>query len=711
MNPRIFKQKGYLLLVSSILLITLGSVLYLSNLRFQQKISRQLYSTEQKNNDLQELNTLQLKALKDKRGYQLRGEDRLLNSYLSQKEKAAALARKTAREFREDSLSPSIVQLMELTQQRFQDWDQQLHYLASLTPEEAARKLQAGYQQATQLSEQWEQQYAAIQQVLTRRIQELAAEQERLSILNNTSFIILLVVVAGLMTWSVYAIRHQDYLKQQHDTTLRINAAARASQQEFSAAFEFASIGMALVALDGSFMRVNNSLCKLLGYTNRELKALSFQDITHPDDLNRDVDFVNQMLEGTIENYSMEKRYIHKDGSLIWVNLSVSMVNHADGKPKYFISQIENITELKSTQEQLEANAVKFRGIFNSAMQFIGFLAPDGTLLDANHTMLDFAGIRIEEVKGKKFWDCYWWQKDEETIENLKHAISEAAAGETVVYEVVVLGKEGAEMPILFSLKPLVDASGKVVAMLPEGRPIKEIVQAREQLVQKNEELEQFASMAAHDLKEPLRMVGNFMSLLKTKHAAQLDEKALRYIDFAINGSNRMSRLISDLLDYARLGSEHFPFEKIDPASLLKEITAMNDSLITQQSASITWTHLPRITGQKIAIQLLFQNLVMNALKYQVADHKPEIVITGADAADYWHFTIRDNGIGIPAEAHEKIFQVFSRLHTKDKYDGTGMGLATCKKIVGIHGGRIWVESSEGKGSSFHFTISKTAHE
>jgi PAS domain S-box-containing protein len=398
----------------------------------------------------------------------------------------------------------------------------------------------------------------------------------------------------------------------------------------------------------------------------------------------------------------------HQCGKMIDVLATGTRVLDGDGQPLGAVVAMTDVTQLRSIRQQLADNEAKFRGIFNSTFQFIGFLKVDGELLEANQTALDFAGIQLDEIKGKKFWDCYWWQKDEQTQRNLQQAIAKAAAGEMIVYEVEVQGKDQQLITILFSLKPLLDAGGNVVAIIPEGRPINEIVQARHQLEQKNEELEQFASIAAHDLKEPLRMVGNFMSLLKSKYGTQLDTTANKYVDFAINGSQRMSQLINDLLEYARVGSEQVPFETIQPEALLLDILSLNDSFISEKKATISWGTLPDITGQKTAIQLLFQNLIMNGIKYQEPDHLPVIRISGRELSDAWLFSVEDNGIGIPAQYYEKIFQVFSRLHSKDKYSGTGMGLATCKKIVAIHGGRIWVESQEGAGSCFHFTVRKS---
>jgi PAS domain S-box-containing protein len=839
MKVAVLKQKGYLVLMLSLVLIILGSVLYFRNLQQQQELGRQLVANEQKSNLLLELNTLQLKALRDKRGYQLNRLESMRFSYLQHKQQAASLTKTILQQFQGDALVDQIEELKKITEERFEDWDRQLLLFATLPEVEANQKIREYITKNIPLSERWEERLVEVQNELNKRSDTLSVQLDTLSGQNNFSFIILLAVVIGLLTWSLFAIRKQDSLQQEHEATLKINDAVRASQQEFSSAFEYASIGMALVSLDGKFTRVNSSLCKLLGYTAEELIGMTFQEITHPDDLNTDLEYVKQMLSGEIDSYSMEKRYFHKDGSIIWINLSGSKVKDAEGKPLYFIAQIENINEWKKAQTellqqkdrisnilegthagtwewnvqtgetrfnevwaeligytleelqpinintwskfvhpddlaesdrrlnacfnrevdfyecearmkhkdghyvwvldrgkvmswtadgkplwmfgthldisrskqlelQLAENEAKFRGIFNSTFQFIGFLKLDGELLEANKTALDFAGLTVDDVKGKKFWDCYWWQKDEQTKIDLQHAITKAAAGEMVVYEVEVLGLNKQIITILFSLKPLFDASGKVVAIIPEGRPIDEIVQARHQLEQKNEELEQFAAIAAHDLKEPLRMVGNFMSLLKAKHSSQLDSTALKYVDFAVNGSQRMSQLINDLLDYAKVGSEQVPFESIDPEPMLLDILSLNNSLITEKGAKVSWSDLPNFRGQQTAIKLLFQNLIMNGIKYQEPDHAPVIHITGKELADCWLFSVEDNGIGIPAQYHEKIFQVFSRLHSKDKYGGTGMGLATCKKIVTIHGGRIWVESKEGEGSCFHFTISKS---
>ncbi len=397
----------------------------------------------------------------------------------------------------------------------------------------------------------------------------------------------------------------------------------------------------------------------------------------------------------------------HTSGKTIFVKANGSQIFDKDGKVAGAVVAMHDITAAKQSQLQLEEREQKFRGIFHSTFQFIGFLSPDGTVLEANQTALQFADLQPEDVIGKKFWDCYWWQINQATQQHLKEAIEKAAAGEIVKYEVEVWDKDKHPVTILFNLKPLLNNEGKVVAIIPEGRPIQDMVEAREALLQKNQELEAFASMAAHDLKEPARMIGNFMQLLKTKYGEQVDEVGMRYIDFAVTGSKRMNELINDLLEYARAGADGDTFTKVETEAVMLETLAQLDAVITDKQARIKFEHLPVINVQKTGLQILFRNLISNAIKYQLPENKPVVTISCTDQKSHWQFLIEDNGIGIDPEYLQTVFQLFKRLHGKEEYNGTGMGLATCKKIVELHGGRIWVESEKGKGSRFYFTIEK----
>ncbi len=222
-----------------------------------------------------------------------------------------------------------------------------------------------------------------------------------------------------------------------------------------------------------------------------------------------------------------------------------------------------------------------------------------------------------------------------------------------------------------------------------------------------SEQMESFAYIASHDLKEPARMVNNFMQLLVKKYATQLDEQAKKYIYFASDGAKRMTALIDDLLAFARINNETNTYTEVNTSQLLSEVTAYLEGVIEEKNADIVYEKLPVILASATGVKLLFRNLISNALKYQSADKQPFVEISYKESDTHWQFVVQDNGIGIDSKNLETVFLLFKRLYSKDVYAGTGMGLAICKKIIENHGGDIWVESEVGKGSKFYFTISK----
>ncbi|MFO7719294.1 MAG: PAS domain S-box protein, partial [Gillisia sp.] len=227
------------------------------------------------------------------------------------------------------------------------------------------------------------------------------------------------------------------------------------------------------------------------------------------------------------------------------------------------------------------------------------------------------------------------------------------------------------------------------------------------ELAVSNAELEQFAYIASHDLQEPLRMVTSFLSQLQKKYEDQLDEKAQQYIHFASDGAVRMRQIILDLLEYSRVGRMDYRYEKIDLNELISGITGLYATSIEESNAVINYGELPTIEAAKTPLQRVLSNLISNALKYHQKDVPPVIEIKVLEDKKFWEIIIADNGIGIRSQFFDKIFVIFQRLHARDEYSGTGIGLAICKKIVENHGGEIWLSSQEGKGSMFHFTIKK----
>ncbi|MCP4194571.1 MAG: PAS domain-containing protein [Planctomycetaceae bacterium] len=257
-------------------------------------------------------------------------------------------------------------------------------------------------------------------------------------------------------------------------------------------------------------------------------------------------------------------------------------------------------------------------------------------------------------------------------------------------------------------------ADGKPVRMSGSIQDITAARQAEHQLKEKsldlqrsNEELQQFAYVASHDLQEPLRAIAGYGSLLQRFHAEQLSNEGQEYLDFTIDGAKRMQSLINSLLDVSRVRTHGKTFQPID----LNEIvhTASNNlaAQIRETEATVHITNLPVLKGDSSQMIQLFQNLMSNAMKFRQQDQKPHLVIQAEEQSDDWLISISDNGIGIDPQFHNRIFTVFQRLHTREEYSGTGIGLAICKKVVERHRGQIWLESQNGAGSTFYFSISK----
>ena len=233
------------------------------------------------------------------------------------------------------------------------------------------------------------------------------------------------------------------------------------------------------------------------------------------------------------------------------------------------------------------------------------------------------------------------------------------------------------------------------------------LTSALKQLSQKNDELEQFSYIASHDLQEPLRMISGFLKQIENKYNDKLDEKGKQYIHFAVDGAQRMHRIILDLLEYSRAGKIEAAKEKVDVNNFFVEINTLFQRQIKETGATISCTNLPVLFTHRTLLEQVFQNLISNALKYCGTVNKLKISISSKDIGSHWLFAVEDNGIGIDPEYFKKIFVIFQRLHNKNEYTGTGLGLAICQKVIEYLGGEIWVESNLGKGSIFYFTVLK----
>jgi light-regulated signal transduction histidine kinase (bacteriophytochrome) len=257
------------------------------------------------------------------------------------------------------------------------------------------------------------------------------------------------------------------------------------------------------------------------------------------------------------------------------------------------------------------------------------------------------------------------------------------------------------------------DAGGRTVKWFGSNTDITERQAAEAQLKRtmadlerSNKELEQFAYVASHDLQEPLRMISSYTQLLAQRYEGQLDEKSKKYVTYTVDGAIRMQALINDLLAYSRVGTRGKPLEPTDSHAVLGEAIRNLAATIQENRAIISNDDLPTVRADASQLVLVFQNLLSNAIKFRGGD-LPRVHVSAEDRPGEWVFSVRDNGIGIEPQHANRVFVIFQRLHTREEYPGTGIGLAVCKRIVERHGGNIWFESEPGKGATFLFTLPK----
>jgi light-regulated signal transduction histidine kinase (bacteriophytochrome) len=250
------------------------------------------------------------------------------------------------------------------------------------------------------------------------------------------------------------------------------------------------------------------------------------------------------------------------------------------------------------------------------------------------------------------------------------------------------------------------DSEGKVIGVLGTYEDITEQKRNEEDLARSNDELQQFAYVASHDLQEPLRMVMSYLALLNKKYSEELSPQAKQYLSTAVEGAERMRELINDLLDFSRVETKRQEFISVDMEMVVRSVVDDLHLAVHEADAEVVIDPLPTVMADERQMKQLLTNLLSNAIKYRGAD-PPRIRVFAQSRVNEFVFGVQDNGIGIAPQYHEVVFKMFQRLQTKDEYPGTGIGLAISKKIVDRHGGQIWVESEEGRGATFYFSLAK----
>jgi PAS domain S-box-containing protein len=383
-------------------------------------------------------------------------------------------------------------------------------------------------------------------------------------------------------------------------------------------------------------------------------------------------------------------------------------VNSAHPSPTVVIRDLSKPDAAEKHLAQMES---KYHGLLEAAPDAMVVVNQGGDIVLLNLQAEKQFGYRRDELLGQKVTNIIPEGFAERLIaDDLRSAEDALAQQIGTGIELIGRRKDGGEFPIELMLSPLESAEGILVTAAIRDISVRKAAEANllqkvKELYRSNEELEQFAYFASHDLQEPLRMVASYTQLLARRYKGKLDADADEFIAFAVDGASRMQRLIQDLLAYSRVGSKGMNLLDISSEDALQQALVNLRGAIEESGALVTHDPLPTVLADEMQLIQLFQNLVANAIKYQKPGIPQVHVSAGRNVEKKWQFSVRDNGLGIDPQYFERIFGLFQRLHKREEFAGTGIGLAICKKIVERHGGRISVESQAGQGSTFCFTL------
>lgn len=513
--------------------------------------------------------------------------------------------------------------------------------------------------------------------------------------------------------------------------------ALQESEDRFRSAFDNAAIGMALVALDGKFLRVNPALCQFLGYTQAELIQIKFQSITHPDDLDTDLKFRCQVLNNEIQNCHLEKRYFHKNGQIVWVLLNVSLVRDEQGRPLYFVSQIQDISDRKQSETVLYESNRRWRSLLDNVQLAVIEFDRYGNIKYANPFLLQLTDYTAQEISdknctelftlgdqkeilGKNCIECFTLEDQKETLgkncteclilsnQKQKNRSSFQKEIEQNIYprsQNYILSKSGEKRLISWSNTLLKDLEGNVIGLTSIGEDITE----RFRLERMKTE---FISVVSHELRTPLTSMQAALSLLVDHIIDPATEEGQTVIQIAAEGVDRLVKLVNDILDIERLEAGKIRLEKrfCNTVELIMIAIKQMQEMAYQMGVSLDQNALStEIYADSDRLLQVLINLLSNAIKFSAVGGTVtvNVALTNHLGIPNVLFSVQDQGRGIPADKLESIFERFHQVDASDSRQkgGTGLGLAICRNIMQQHGGEIWAESILGQGSTFYFTL------
>ena len=683
--------------VAAAILLALGGFAYRSVLLTVES-DRWLQHTHEVLENLQDLQFAMEGVASASRGYTITGEERYLEPYhaagLSLMEHTAIVRNLTADNAEQQRRIPA---LEKLATERLENTDETINLRRDRGLVAATEATQTG--RGLRITTE----YQAI-------IAQMEGEEQRLLVLRNveternrsrTKIILILGSVLGLLITVAAGWRFQQENSRREAAEDTLRESERKYRLLIDGVKEYAIMMLGPL---GEIRSWNPGAERMSGCTYEEVAGQNYSRFFTQNEikLGRPEEILRlAAANGEFEELGMRVR---KDGTRYQVRTSFTASRDPTGILRGFSIVSRDLSESKESE-------VKYRGLLEAAPDAMVVVNQGGEIVLLNVQAEKQFGYRRDELLGQKVTNIIPIGFAERLIaDDLRSAEDASAQQIGTGIELIAQRKDGSEFPIEIMLSPLRNAEGILVTaairdITTRKKAAALLLQKVEELYRSNEELGQFAYIASHDLQEPLRMVASYTQLLSSRYKGKLDSDADEFIAFAVDGASRMQRLIQDLLTYSRVGTKGKDLIETSSEDALQQALINLRGAIEDSGALVTHDPLPPVLADETQLIQLFQNLVGNAIKYQRPGVPKVHVSAVRNGGKKWNFSVQDNGLGIDPQYFEKIFGMFQRLHKRDEFAGTGIGLTICKKIVERHGGNISVESQPGQGSTFRFAL------
>ncbi len=492
----------------------------------------------------------------------------------------------------------------------------------------------------------------------------------------------------------------------------------------FRATFNQAAVGIAHIDLEGKWIRINRKLCEIVGYSEEELRHLSFRDITHPDDVAASIDnYQRALADDEFNNYSLEKRYLHKNGAPVWVNVTVSLIRSAPSVPGCFVVVVEDITPRKEAEEKLKKvmaqaheQARILAAILAASPNQILHIDRDGRYRYMSRAALNSIGMTPEQVIGKRWQDLGFPPQIMGRIDRERERV--LASGEEARGDITMPTSRG-NRNFEYAINAIPGKEEENAGVVITAWDITEHKRAEEEIEilyndllarafdmeAANKELEAFNYTVSHDLRKPLTIINGYCQAILELFADNLNPQCLQYLREIYDWTLRMNSLIDALLRFSRLSHCELHREKVDLSSIAAEVSAQLKSEEPGRQTVFLISEGIEAAGDPYLLRVVLENLLGNAWKYAAEREDAVIEFARTKGNGNAVYSVRDNGAGFDMAHVTKLFIPFQRLPGTQQFKGNGIGLATVERIIRRHGGRVWAEGELGKGATFFFTL------